>query len=198
MKKRYWPLLLAGGLTFSSAHAQDIRLGVKAGLSLTSFVGDDAIGTRYKPGFHGGAMLELGLGDDLFVQPELLVSMKGARYENSNLRYNITYLDVPVMLKYKLDGLFLEVGPQFGFRADSELRTNSASIKWKNNTRDLDVGYALGLGYETPKGALVGLRYNGGATKVGYDRRLGFINLPARNIYNSAIQVYVGYMFGRL
>ncbi|MBC6613120.1 PorT family protein [Hymenobacter sp. BT507] len=198
MKKLYWSLLFAGGLSVSSAYAQDIRLGVKAGLSLTSFVGDDAIGTRYKPGFHGGGLLELSLDKNLSVQPELLVSMKGSRYENTNLRYNITYLDVPVMLKYKLDGLFLEVGPQFGFRSDSELKTNSASIKWKNHTRDVDLGYAVGLGYETPKGALVGLRYNGGATKLGYDRRLSIINLPARNIYNSAIQLYVGYMFGRL
>ncbi len=76
----------------------DVTLGAKAGLNLSTLVGDTA-NVSMKPGFHIGGMAELELTEKLSVQPELLYSLQGARFDcaGSNYNYNLSYITLPVI-----------------------------------------------------------------------------------------------------
>ncbi|UOR04299.1 PorT family protein [Hymenobacter aerilatus] len=193
MKKVLLSVLVAAGLSTTAAHAQGVRLGVKAGASLTSFTGKDVEGLDYKFGFHGGGVAELGLTDNFAIQPEVLFSMKGTKAsEMDELRINQSYIDVPVLLKLKADGFFFELGPQVGFLVGSKLKVDEVSVDAKESFKKVDLGYAAGLGYQAASGPMIGLRYNGGISNVGKDS----FDIEDGKVRNSAFQLYVGYMFG--
>lgn len=198
MKKLFLVLLASAGIT-SAAHAQGARLGVKAGASLTSFVGEDVDGLSSKFGFHGGFVAELGITDNFAIQPEVLFSMKGTQdEEDSNNRINQTYIDVPVLLKVKADGLFFEAGPQVGLLVGSKIKDDKLSLDSKDAFKTVDFGYVAGLGYEFSSGPMIGLRYNGGISKIAKleDSNGNGISIDEPNVRNSAFQLYVGFMFG--
>lgn len=204
MKKLFLSIGLLAGIS-GAAQAQTIKYGVKAGASLTSFTGDDAKDAKYKFGFHGGVLANFGLGDMFSIQPEILYSMKGAKYDGSNIngasndsKSNLGYIDVPVLVKIATGatGLFFEAGPQVGFLLSSKAESNGVSIDFKDYTQSVDFGYAAGLGFQAASGPMVGLRYNGGFTKVGKDGSLAGIPVTASATHNSAFQVYVGFLFG--
>lgn len=200
MQKR---LLFLGLLTGSlaTAHAQESRLGFKAGASLTTFVGSDVTNSSSKLGFHGGLVASLGITNRFSIQPELLYSMKGTQDQTTRGGTTVTgyqtlyYVDVPIMLKAKFNRLFVEAGPQMGVLAAAQVTTedgsNSINVSNKNAFKDLDFGYAVGLGFQTENDLMVGFRYNGGLADVPKAGTLRgqTVQPQARN---SAFQLYLG------
>ena len=198
MKKIFLVLLASAGIT-SAAHAQGARLGVKAGANLSNIVGKDLEGPTNKFGAHAGFVAELGITDNFAIQPEVLFSMKGAQDEDdSDFRINQSYIDVPVLLKIKADGLFFEVGPQVGLLVGSKIKANKLSIDSKDAFKTLDFGYVAGLGYELSNGPMIGLRYNGGLSDIvkKEDSNGVSIDFDGSKARNSVFQLYVGFMFG--
>ena len=196
--------LLAGSA--SAVQAQTSHLGIKAGGSLTSFVGKDvSSSSSAKLGVHGGLIANLDLSGRFSIQPELLYSMKGTKDQRNsgsntlNGYQTLHYVDVPILLKVKADQLFFEAGPQLGVLVGAtqtiESGTASNSISDKDNFNDLDFGYALGLGFQAPTGFLLGLRYNGGLKNIVKPVQGFGGNTIQPEARNSAFQLYVGYMF---
>ncbi|OGX89135.1 porin family protein [Hymenobacter coccineus] len=203
----------------SSAQAQGIRFGLKAGANLSNVSGDLTNQDNYKNkfGFVGGAMLNVGLIDKLLsLQPEVLFSQKGFKYGDNtftvggntnrftgNRTYN--YIDVPVLLKVRAAGLFFEAGPQYSYllnvRDKSEYTlngntvTSSAANQNLDNVRRNEIGYAAGLGYEASNGFLIDVRYNGSFTDFAKDGYNGS-NQDLRNARNSVFQASIGYLIG--
>jgi hypothetical protein len=197
MKKIILSLGLLAGIS-SAAHAQGIKLGVKAGASLTSFTGSDSDGTKNKFGFNGGVLANFGINDMFSIQPEVLYSMKGSKFDGfSDARFNLNYIDVPVLVKVATGatGLFFELGPQVGFLASAKAKDNNTSADIKDGFKSVDFGYAAGLGFQVASGPMIGLRYNGAFTNAIKESSIGGITV-ASNAKNSAFQLYIGYMFG--
>ncbi|MBF9142400.1 porin family protein [Hymenobacter properus] len=205
MKKPFLLFLLTAGTT-AAVHAQETRFGIKAGGTLSTFVGKDATSTSgNKLGFHAGLVANLGLNDRLSIQPELLYSMKGTKDEAAFGGANLTgyqtlhYLDVPVVLKAKFSQLFLEVGPQAGVLIDAkatvESGSNSTSQANKATFNDVDLGYVLGLGFQADSGPMVGFRYNGAFTNAPKSQSFAGRSFQAQ-ARNSALQLYIGFLFG--
>lgn len=141
------PFLLAAAFaatTFSAAHAQGVRLGLRAGANYSNLAGNIRNENTYnnKIGFLGGVMLNADVtGDGFFsIQPELLYSQKG--FENKPTEYNNTiagvgyiekregkvnynYLDLPVLLKVNAGGFFVEAGPQISYLLSSNNSTKT-------------------------------------------------------------------------
>ncbi|WP_046246227.1 porin family protein [Hymenobacter terrenus] len=175
----------------TGVHAQSVRYGFKAGGSLTRFTGSGTPLTGssdLKPGFHGGAVANVSVNDRLAIQPEVLFSMKGQQYDllGATVKETLNYIDVPVLLKLSTQGFFLEAGPQLGLLV-SETNTGSKKV---------EAGYAAGLGYQLESGLNLGLRYNGGISKVYTVEYRDANNLPAGTYSprNQAFQLYVGYL----
>ncbi|GAA3952691.1 hypothetical protein GCM10022406_38020 [Hymenobacter algoricola] len=172
-----------------AAQAQ-LKLGVKAGVSYTTFTGS-SLGA-YKVGGHGGLVGNVLLNDFLSLQGEALISMKGDQTRDLavNIKNNLLYLDVPVLLKVHADGLFFEAGPQVGLLLAGKQKPGS-DLNTKSQYRPIDLGYVAGLGYQWKSGPNLGLRYNGGIITANDP---GAQNLFRRR--NSAFQLYGGYIFG--
>jgi len=197
MKKLILSLSLLAGVSVA-AHAQSgVRFGVKAGASLTNITGEDSDGLANKFGFNGGVVANFAFNDMISVQPEVLYSMKGAKEDGGNGKFNLNYIDVPVLAKISTGatGLFFELGPQVGFLASAKVKDDNSSYDAKDFVKSVDFGYAAGIGFQAESGPMVGLRYNGGFTNIGKDNINGINTTPGK-AKNSAFQLYVGFMFG--
>lgn len=192
--KHFFSLLLVV-LCAVAAPAQSFRLGLKAGPSLSNFTGANLTSGR-RLAAHAGLVANCPLNSRFSVQPELLFSMKGD--ENQSLgataHLNLSYLDVPVLLKVKVGGLFFEAGPQISLLMSGKYEINNVSLKITENYHTLDFGYAAGLGYQLGNGLNAGLRYNGGfrdpTEEVPALPSAGF----ERKGHHSVFQLYVGYL----
>jgi hypothetical protein len=199
MKKIVLLLALAVGVS-TAAQAQyrgrggNVSLGIKAGASLTNFVGSDAnFDNRF--GFHAGVFANIGFAKLFAFQPELIYSQKGAHLlGNSDAGYRLHYVDVPLAFHVNTDGFFFELGPQVGVLVAAQSQAGSVSVDFKNVYKDVDFGYLAGLGYQLKHGLGVGLRYNGAFTNVYKSTIVGPLTVQPR-IRNSAFQLYATYSF---
>ncbi|GAA4365148.1 porin family protein [Hymenobacter saemangeumensis] len=195
MKKALYSLGLLLAVA-GTAKAQTTTFGVKAGASLSSVSGDNTENVKSIIGFVGGVAANFGFSDLLSLQPELLYSMKGSKFESAGLKAEgrTSYLDIPVLLKANADGPFFELGPQVGFllsqKTTKESNGRTTTSTDTEGTRQVDFGYVVGLGYQLESGLGIGLRYNGGIPDLSDPSE------PGQKQRNSVFQLQLGYMFG--
>ncbi|WP_167856700.1 porin family protein [Hymenobacter aquaticus] len=180
---------------------------------------DAALDKRYL-GFNVGLSVQIPVSSDgsFCVQPEVLLNRRGytidvdqksglpagvSKYSFEQTRV-LTYLDVPVLARVYAGGLFFELGPQFGYlvRASSETQTttkyaNGDKDKVEDSTGDgksdlasADLGGVAGIGYQTPGGLSLSLRYNRGFNSL-IDSKDTDNDLKA---FNDAFLLQVGYL----
>lgn len=169
-------LLIAFLVAGFTANAQ--KFGVKGGLNFskvkvnTSGISEFAEG---RTGFYVGGLVDFKLSEKFHLQPEILFSSEGSE----NLDF--TFINVPVMAKYYIvKGLNIQVGPQFGFIADSDADTDSL--------KTLNLGVGAGVGFELPGGLFADARYNHGFSNLVKDG-------IATEFYERAFQIGIGYRF---
>jgi hypothetical protein len=176
---RFLPLaLLLIGLA-PQAHAQ-VQFGVRAGLNVADFSGDDTGDTSPRLGFHGGVTAHYPFSPSLFVQPEVLFSQKGSvgsldEPGDDDITFSISYIDVPVLLGYSLptgSNLLarLYAGPQLSVKVGESIRVDDIGVDF-NLIRDTDFGVVFGgdIGARrvgTTSSFGVGLRYGLGLTDI--------------------------------
>lgn len=163
MKKLAFTALLVTFSTFSIA--QTFSFGPKAGINVSNYSGGD-INSDAKVGYHLGGLLNFGFGEIFSIQPEVLFSTQGAKVENRGSKkvFKINYLNLPIMLKFRIaNGFYVEAGPQAGFRLSENIPDQTINSFAKN----LDLSAGAGLGYQSDAGIGVGLRYMAGLSKVG-------------------------------
>ncbi len=182
-------LALLTMLSFTAIHAQSVKVGVKGGLNVSTFYGDDADDAAKKVGFHAGGVFEFVLSDRFSLQPELLFSAMGNKNErDSKIKQNINYLTMPVIAKfYVIEGLSVEAGPQMGYMLSSKFKYDGDSMDWEDITKDFDFGLTVGAGYRLDNGLNFGLRVNPSFTDV-YD-------IKDFDVKNIGLQLSVGYFF---
>ena len=207
----------------SSAQAQDVRFGLRAGANYSNLAGNVRNENTYnnKVGFLGGVMLNVPLlADDLLsIQPEILYSQKG--FENKptefssvlgkqkregNVNYN--YIDVPLLLKFKALGFVAEAGPQYSYLLSSNNETKTTTTptvgsptvsetKDKNDVIGLnrnELGYLAGVGYEATNGLSLNLRYTGAFSDFVKSDNSTYFNGDLKNARHSAFQLSLGYL----
>ncbi len=187
----------------------DIKFGAKAGLNLATITGDlEDINSRTS--FHLGGIAEIMINEDFAVQPELLYSAQGGKYDEFTLA--LDYLYLPIMGKYFVsEEISLEAGPQFGYLLSAKLKddssdngngnvntvsNNSASKQAAADTEDVkedvksfDFGLNFGASYILENGINLSLRYYLGlANGNNFEGNDG-------DFKNSVFQLSIGYFF---
>jgi outer membrane protein with beta-barrel domain len=165
-------------LAYSIASAQKFELGPKAGVNISNFSSSNS-GSKTKVGFHLGGFLAFKLGENFAVQPEVLFSTQGAKYDSVNFKeLKANYLNVPVLVQLRMPGgLYLETGPQAGILLTADLDDQTI----KDTYRSLDWSWAFGLGFRSKMGLGLGARYNLGLTKVRDDISTSSFETDAKN-----------------
>ena len=177
--------------------------GIKGGLNIANFIGDDADGSDPRIGYHIGGYINTNLSEQILFQPELLISSVGSKTKESGTdpdlgdysvegNAQLTYITLPVMFVLNLnDKVNLQAGPQLGFLMAAKLKYDiesdfidmSGTEDVKEQFKPIDFGINVGLG------ATFGLinatlRYNLGLSEIGEEDA---------NIKNSVIQFSLGY-----
>ena len=188
-------VLIFVALLFSvTANAQDLNFGVKAGLNLSSITGDETDDLSSLTSFHAGVMADISISETFSVQPEIIYSAQGTKYDDSDGfdgKFKFDYLNIPIMAKVEVtEGLSVEAGPQIGFLLSAKDEYESASESGEDDVEEFfkstDIAVGLGVSYAMETGLYVGARYNLGVTDI-WDIDSGITN------QNGVFQLSVGY-----
>ena len=182
-------------LIVSTSLAQgEVRFGIKGGLNLASLGGDAYVtgtsGFDSRTSFHIGGLVEIPISDKISVQPEVLYSAQGSKFNfgfiTGTSDIKLDYLNIPIMGKYHIiAGLSGELGPVIGIL----VKANGASGDVKDMFKKTDIGVGIGATYRLPLGVFGSLRYNKGITDINDDPTVSTKN------QNNVFQVSVGYSF---
>ena len=165
----------------TTAQAQAVKFGVKAGLNYANLTGTD-IQTDAITSYHAGLVAELKLTDGFSVQPELLYSTQGATYKDAGTEFKneLGYLSIPVLAKIHLNKSFsLDLGPQASFLLSER---NDFDVK---NAETFDFAAVGGLGLNLTENIFLQARYVLGLTEVSKDAETK----------NSVFQLSAGFTF---
>ena len=190
--KFFVSVAIAATLITTTAHAQHVNVGIKAGLNVYNINNDNNVEYDSKTGFHLGLIGHVHLAKQVAFQPEIVYSAQGARYKTAGIesKLNLGYINVPLMIQYMFDnGFRLEAGPQVGFLVNAKTKTGNNSVDIKNNFKSTDVALGLGIGYvHPPTGFGVDARYNLGLSNINEN--------SSPKSTNRGFQFGVFYLFG--
>jgi len=190
-------------LIVPAAQAQKAKMGIKGGLNVTNLYVDDVNDENARFGFNAGLYGQIFSNDAFAIQPELLFSTKGAKWEytgafDQNVTFNMNYLDLPVLAVIKLgETAEIHVGPYAGYllsaniKYDGDIANGIDNIDRDDlNTGDFGLAGGFGLNFG---GMQVGARYNYGLAKIAKSDGAKSILGDAKN---SNAQLYVAFNLG--
>lgn len=214
-------VLAAALLVPEPAHAQ---VGLRGGVNLTDWFGDDVESTDRKTGLSLGASFGLVSIGPVQLVAEAYYRQKGTGFALTDLEtgetppeelpetveFGIDYLEVPVLARVNLPplsnslGMYVIGGPAFAWRIDCGFETELSSGTSGTNCDDLsseNLGETL-ENYDV--GAAGGLGFD-----IALPGRVGALNLEARytgglkrigadgtDVKNRAFSLTLGYSFG--
>ncbi len=189
--------------------AKGIKAGFKIGMNNADFFGEEAkeleqdLGTELKSkwGVCAGGFIQLNLGNVLAIQPEFQYTMKGARMEEElagetfKVAYNLSYLEVPVLVKFMIPtsggvkpNLF--VGPAIAIKLSAKLKMEYLGETEKEDVsddmEDTEFGLIFGGGLDFGK-LMFDVWYGLGLTTLS--------KYEGEEIKNGVISFKVGYSF---
>ena len=207
MKKLFLGAAIAmSSLTFAQ------QFGVKAGMNVSSMSKDEGLSDQgSKIGFNAGVFMNAPIAENFSIQPELLFSQYGEKYDYTvpatvvtpETRYSgathLDYVTVPVMFQYNvIPNLYLEAGPEFGllinakdkYKNETTGETISESGDFKDDLNTFNFGLGLGAGYYFTENIGLTARYVAGFTDIAKDRPSG-----SDAVKNNVCQVGLAYKF---
>jgi len=208
--KKLLMIALVAGFGFTTAQAQEVKLGAKAGVNFAKLTGDDVEDADGRTGFHIGVLAEIPFAEKWAIQPEILYSQQGLQSKEDffdgeiESKLILDYINIPVMVKYYLtDALSVEGGPQFGFRAKAEQEIEitgsnddgdgiEGTTDLKDSISGFDAGVGGGLAYQLNNGLFLQARYVIGLTNVNADDDEGAFG---DDLTNSNLSFSLGYKF---
>jgi outer membrane protein W len=174
--KIFKSIIISGSLllSFYAAHTQP-RLGVKGGLNMTHFSGDN-INTSNLNRAVFGVFGEIPLTQNLSVSTEINYSNEGTGYNNGALeKTKVSYLEIPVLANIYLSNGMVRPkifgGPSMSFLMDAEnVYADGSKIKIDDSYKENKLGIVLGAGADvkiTQENYLIfDIRYDLGVTEI--------------------------------
>ncbi|MBO8152299.1 MAG: PorT family protein [Candidatus Marinimicrobia bacterium] len=175
----------------------EIQKGIKAGINMGKFIGDDVEDNKYSLGFALGGFLLLSLNEQFIIRPELLYTQRGSKYEESEhgetytATYEMNYLDCNIIGIIPIqNNINLTVGPSLGFYLGGKVKEEYDGESYSGDIdEDLvespDFGLFLGGTYGISPNVEIELRYYIGLRSVD--------KLSDDDIRHSAFQLTINY-----
>lgn len=160
----------------------EAHYGLKAGVNFAELWGKDALPeSDRKVGHSFGVYASYKISKEWKIQPEMIWSLQGEKSKESG-RYKISYINIPIMFKWKSEKFYTEVGPQLGLLTINTAKSVPDDLRLENfETFDFSVN--AGLGYEVFEDWSIGVRYIQGITNM----------VSGRDLRNSVIYVGISY-----
>lgn len=150
---------------------QKAAYGIKAGANFAELWGRDALPeSDRKLAYSFGAYAAYEISNQLKLQPEIIWSLQGENSKQSG-RYKITYINIPVMLKWNEGKCYYELGPQLGLLTVNTTKSVPDELKL-DNFETFDFSVNIGFGYKLSEDWTLGIRYCQGLTNIAEGRDL--------------------------
>ncbi len=148
-------IILAAVVAATASFAQ-INVGIRAGVDMNTFWGDDTEDASSGIGFQAGAAMKVSLPLlPITVAPEVVIDMRNFDV-NENVTLTEWALDIPVLVRFSLlPILYLEAGPEFAFNLSTTAEDDDGNeISEKTletflpdfNTFEFDLVFGVGTG----------------------------------------------------
>jgi len=163
-------------------------------------------------GYHLGTIAELRLSDKLFLQPGILLTVKGSKYIAGNdtagattgfsdYQFSCSNAEIPLDLVYKFDRrsfkVLLLAGPRFGYGLTGKWESsygNSSKVHFGNDPEDdlksFDYGLDFGAGVEFGRIQVSSQYYLGLKT-------LSTLTPPLKEQKYRVLSISIAYLFGK-
>ena len=212
MVRRLLALTAALMCAASASSASLLTLGVSAGLNMANVSADSVSGdTKYKSGVTVGVISELGLPGILGLRLAPSLVQKGTKLdptpegslspETSLSTLNLTYLDIPLMLRVGLGHSswkpFISAGPSLGIllKAEQDSAGTTTDIKPSLDTKEL--GFQAAAGFEIPMALRTAIafegRYNAGIRDIRKSDEGNSLPVAA-NVHTRGIQIVAAWL----
>ena len=147
------------------SHAQDLYLGAKTGLNLSSFTGEETEQYDLRTALHAGITAELSFSDLFSLQAEALYSNQGVKHEK--IINPADYIVVPLLAKiYPNEFLSLDFGGQFSYLINDEYELETGGDTQSLELNDTDILFVAGLTYKTNINLFFQARYLIGISEI--------------------------------
>ena len=154
--------LLIMAFVFSALAEEKIHYGITGGLNMANLDLDNPLDdgdTDMKVGFNAGAMIDIDLLSMFSIQPELLLSLKGAKAvdDDYSISLALNYLEIPILAKLtpvsseKMD-ISVFAGPFLAIKLD-EKYTDSEGEELEadeDSYTGMDMGLTFGAALAVP------------------------------------------------
>jgi hypothetical protein len=188
--------LLFAFLVFIKNAGAQISAGLKGGLSISNFSNTPEVGfNQLKAGYNTGIFVSKKLLSFSHIQGELLYNSKGRNDEFH--RYNLSYIDLPVLLKIKIKNIDIHGGAYFSYLASAEVKQKimNGSIELhdlnRKNFAPIDYGFCYGAGFRKDI-FFFGFRFLKGKNEIPDDPILSSKLFNIKGARNSTGQIYMG------
>lgn len=201
MKKLFLGAAIAvSSLTFAQ------QFGIKGGMNVSSLSTEEGLSDQgSKIGFNAGVFMNAPLAQDFSIQPELIYTQYGDKYNQTiagntiSRSRNLDYIALPVMFQYNATpSFYLEAGPEFGLlvsaknkvknETDNDVITETGN--YKDNLNGFNFGLGLGAGYYFTPNVGLTARYIAGFTDIYKDGQNS-----GDAVKNNVFQVGLAYKF---
>lgn len=196
-------IILICVLCISLVNAYTQKIGIKAGLSMTSakYIYMERKGlVSNKIGIQLGFIGEIPISNNIYINSGILFSQKGTKYnffDPEEFNLSINYLELPLNISYKYHvgskKIFAQVGPYLGYVLSNKFlySENEESYDYGSATDEmnrLDFGLNFGAGLEISKVQL-GINYGFGLTNI--------TNHRFETLKNRILSFSVVFLFGK-
>jgi hypothetical protein len=199
MKKLF--IIAIGVLAAGAVHAQNVSFGVKAGGNMSNIIktNDENYDTQFKPGFHAGLTMEIGISKQLAFAPELVFSQKGYKTDSFGGTFTQTtnWIDIPILAKINpTPGFNIFLGPQVSFLTKTQNKfegvvSGQQTIEEGSDTFKKSIaGGVIGAGFDITPKVGISARYALDFQKTDEN---GNTSTPA--FKNQVIQAGLGFKF---
>ena len=199
MKKLF--IIAIGVLAAGAVHAQNVSFGVKAGGNMSNIIktNDENYDTQFKPGFHAGLTMEIGISKQLAFAPELMFSQKGYKTDSFGGTFTQTtnWIEIPILAKINpTPGFNIFLGPQVSFLTKTQNKfegivDGQQTIEEGSDTFKKSIaGGVIGAGFDITPKVGISARYALDFQKTDEN---GNTSTPA--FKNQVIQAGLGFKF---
>lgn len=219
MKQTVLSLFITCLLSFGSM--AQVSVGTQLGFNASGYSFDNTAGliTKDRLGLRVGAMADIMIHENLYVQPEGFFVMTGYRWMFSSkvpntvkgYTYNVNTVQIPVNVTWKFfhpnqSRLFLSAGPYFGVNFGGTFKVDTVTNNGGESTstyliaigedatepqiKRFDFGFGLSGGYEYYNGLFIRIFYQRGLLDM---RPYNTTVMPHSNTYNYGFTI--GYLF---
>jgi hypothetical protein len=184
--------LLAAGCSAAYAQKPANTIGIAVAYGRDRLLNNNQYTSVGHSAYQAGITADMYVSNSFSFHPEVLYTL---RYfdtsNNEDLNRDIQSVDVPLLARYHVGGLFLEAGPEVVIPVKA---VNEAADNVKSEVNSVALDYVLGVGYQLGHGPSLGVRYDGGASNV-FKSNSSTV-LGTGKFKASAVFVVLGYSFG--